>query len=136
MTLLGLLQEHRGQLAADFPRFYGIPISRIREEVTLWEFAAMAVNLPRESATWRAINGADVFEWDLSAQLLAEIANAVKWLQWSKTEDAEKRRLGTRPDLILPPWVQDPTKEVTVFGSDPVPLDELDDFLGWNYQAA
>lgn len=127
--LLGLIHEHQGQLAADFPRFYGIPLSRIREEVTLWEFAAMAANLPRESATWKALHGHERSEWDLQAQILAEVANAVRWLQWAETKDGAKNR--NRPELILPPWVEDPTKETAVFGSDPVPLDELDEFLGW-----
>lgn len=129
MMLRALLREYPGQLAADFPRFYGMALSEARYRVTLWEFASMAVNLPRESATWAAIHGAQTREWDLKAQLLAEIANSTRWLQWAQTKDGAKNR--NRPELILPPWVEDALKEVTVIGKDPIPLEEMDQWLGW-----
>lgn len=89
----------------------------------------MATNLPRESATWRALHGQERVEWDLSAQLLAEAVNALRILIWQQTKDGERGR--NRPDPILPPWVEDERREVRKFGAEPVPLDELDDFLGW-----
>ena len=89
----------------------------------------MAVHLPRESATWRALHGQDKAEWSLDVQMLAEVLNAVRWLQWAKTEDGAKGR--NRPKPIQPPWVEDPDRETRHFGSNPVPLDELHHFLGW-----
>lgn len=128
--LLGLLDKHWEQLAADFPRFYSMTLSEVRDRATAREFAAMAVNLPRESATWRALHGADHAEWDTSAQLIAEVANAVRWLQWAESKDGQANR--NRPKLILPPWEEDENREVKVFGKDPVSIAEMDEFLGWN----
>ena len=123
-----LLTEHRGPLAADMVRYYSIPLSRVRERVTLWEFAAMAAHLPRGSSVWRAVNGEARAEWGLNEQLLAVMANALHWLQWAQTKDGERGR--NRPVPILPPWEEDEAREVQRFGAEPVPLDELDAFLG------
>lgn len=49
---------------------------------------------------------------------------------WYQTEDGHKNRKAPKP--IPAPWVdQDEDKEVRHFGADPVPLGDLDAFLGW-----
>lgn len=111
-------------------RYYGTPLHRAREAFTLSELAAMVVHLPRESATWRAIHGQDRVEWDLQAQIAAQAANSLAWLVWAQTKDGERNR--NRPDPLLPPWVEDENKDVRRFGGAPLPLAELDDWLGWS----
>lgn len=126
--LLGVLAEHRGPFAADMMRYYGIPLSRAREHVQLWELAAMAKHLPRDSATQLAVDP-ESSAWGLNEQLLALVADYLAWLQWAKTEDGSKNR--NRPRPIPRPGVEDESREVRTFGSDPVALDALDEFLGW-----
>lgn len=81
---------------------------------------------PRGSALATAIQGTDV-EWDLTNQLLAAVADATKWLQWSKSKDASKG--GKPPDPIPRPGVEPTVKR---YGSieDALPEDEMIDWLG------
>lgn len=94
----------------------------------------MAVHLPPESATFRGIYGAESTEWGLAEHLLAEIADASAWLVWSKTKDAERNRNKPRP--IPRPGITPDETDTRHFGSDPVPLADLDDFLGWSAELA
>lgn len=109
-------------------RHYGVPLSRIRYFVTLWEFAAMVVNLPQDSATIVGDDHEDAM-WDLHAHLQASILDGIRWLQWSKTKDGEKNR--NRPKPIPRPGVDDRQTERRQFGAEPMPLDDLNKLLGW-----
>ena len=133
MGLPALLRERREPIAADLIRFYGIPLSQVRERVTLWEFVAMVVHLPRESATWAAEHP-DAAAWGLSEQLLAEVADSLHWLQWAKTADGSKGR--NRPKPIPRPGIKSDEREERRIGSDPIPLDELADWLAWSREVA
>lgn len=68
-------------------------------------------------------------EWGVVEQLAALQADYLALLLWSKTEDGEKNR--NRPKPIERPGIE-PDRDVQKFGSDPVPIDELEDFLGWS----
>jgi len=94
----------------------------------LREVAAWAVHLPEDSATFRAVYP-DRGPWGLSEQLLAEAVDTLHWLQWAKTVDGSKNRNHPRP--IPRPGVE-PEREKKTYGTQPVPLDELRAFLGWN----
>lgn len=88
----------------------------------------MAANLPRESVTWQAAH-TDYALWGLTEQLLADAVDQLRWLRWAKTKDGSKNR---RPPKPIPrPGVGKDTK-ARKFGADPVPLDELAEFLGWD----
>lgn len=113
-------------------RYYGIPLSQVREHVTLWEFAAMVTHLPRDSATWSA-EYPDLAMWGLAEQLQAGMLDVLHWLQWAKTTDAEKNR--NRPRPIPRPGVELDVDEQHI-GGDPVPLDELADWLAWDREVA
>lgn len=109
-------------------RHYRVPLSCVREHVTLWEFAAMAANLPvRDSAVYDAVDPEGV-AWDLHAQLQAAAVDSLRWLQWAQTKDGEKNR--NRPKPIPRPGVE-ADKDSRQIGSAPLPLSELDEFLGW-----
>lgn len=68
--------------------------------------------------------------WGLPEQLLAGAVDALHFLQWSKTTDGAKGR--NRPKPIPRPGVTPDETEERQIGSQPVTLDELDDFLQWN----
>lgn len=84
---------------------------------------------PRHSALARAVDP-ERAEWSLSDYLLAQIADANAWMVWSKSKDGQKNR--NRPKPIPRPGLEDDSTDVRVFGSDPIPIDELEDFLGWS----
>lgn len=122
-----LLREHRGPIAADFQRHYGLPLHLMPWGMPLRDVAALAANLPTDSATARAMDPDHL--WTLEAHLLATIADGIGWLAWSKSKGAEDNP--SRPPAQIPRPGVDPDagKEVKTFGSAPVPLADLDAFF-------
>lgn len=69
--------------------------------------------------------------WSLNEYLLADVVDTLRWLQWAKTEDGSRGR--NRPRPVPRPGIEEsPATVRTRFGSEPVPIAELDAFLGWN----
>lgn len=85
---------------------------------------------PQDSAIARSVDP-EASQWDLTSQLLAMATDYLAWLQWAKTEDGAKGR--RMPKRIPRPGVE-PDEDKRTFGSDPVPIGELEDFLGWAQQ--
>lgn len=71
----------------------------------------------------------DDARWGLPEQMLAAQADSLSWIVWSKTADAQKGR--NKPKPIPRPGVTSDDQDVKHFGSDPVPLSELDELFGW-----
>ena len=69
--------------------------------------------------------------WGLSEHLLALVGDYLAQSVWLNSADAEKGR--NRPQPIPRPGVG-PDEDKRTFGSDPVPIDELEAFLGWAQQ--
>lgn len=67
--------------------------------------------------------------WGLSEHLLALVADYLAWLAWMQSEDGQRNR--NKPKPLARPGVESEEREVRTFGSDPVALDALDEFLGW-----
>lgn len=82
---------------------------------------------PQDSAIARSVDP-ELSQWDLTSHLLAMVGDYLAWIAWSKTTDGEKGR--RKPKPIPRPGVE-PDEDTRTFGSDPVPIDELEDFLGW-----
>lgn len=66
-------------------------------------------------------------ESSTAAQLLHSIEHTLRVLSWQFAGDSRV----DYPKPIPAPWVEDEDHEVRTFGSDPIPLTDLDDFLGW-----
>lgn len=71
----------------------------------------------------------DAAGWGRLEQLFAELVDTAHWLKWSKTEDAKYRR--NHPKPIPRPGVEKPER----IGEEPIPMDEMDEWLGWNKTA-
>lgn len=97
------------------------------EELSWRDLLVIVRQAPQSSAVARAVEP-EQSTWGLSEQLLALVADYLAWLQWAQTEDGSKNR--NRPKPIPRPGVES-DDEVRKFGSDPVALNALDDFLGW-----
>lgn len=124
--LAGLLneEESRGPLRADFRRFYQHSVDEFRAMgVPLTEVADMAVNLPAESATHRALNPNWHHTHEL--ELSRRIEHALSILVWRKGRQKSK----DFPDPYMFPWEDDPNEAIK---GDLMTTDEIDDWLGWS----
>lgn len=93
----------------------------------LWAICKWA---PTTSALARALHP-EIGEWQLGEQLLADVADSLHWLVWSKTKDAQ--RSGARPPNRIPrPGVVDEHERIGTTQMSPA---EMDKFLGWNQEA-
>ncbi|MGW2664145.1 DUF5361 domain-containing protein [Nocardia tengchongensis] len=64
--------------------------------------------------------------WQLDQFLLAEMADCLRWLVWSKSDDARHGR--NRPEQISRPGLQSGRERVgTAMG-----LNRMNEFLGWS----
>lgn len=102
-------------------------------EFTVRDALVLLKNLPRSSATARAVHGPDLPEWGVTEHLLANLLDVARWLQWSKTEDGEKNR--NHPEPIPRPGLE-PEKSKPSFGDSAMSLHEATEWLGWGDEPA
>lgn len=89
-------------------------------------------HLPYESALARSLFGDD-YEWRLKEQILADMADSLHVLVWQQTEDGHKGKNQPKP------WPRpgiEPDEDQKTFGRDAIPMDEMDDWLGWSKELA
>ena len=92
------MRRHADALTADFRRYYG---SRVRDYGAL-EAAALAANLPRESACMRALDRRCA--WGDEAYMLWSIEYMLRLLLYSMSED--RRNGADRPEPLPNPISQ------------------------------
>lgn len=83
---------------------------------------------PADSVLSRELQGEDTdadSRWTLEAHLLAAAVDVLRWLQWTKTEDGEKRR--NMPDPIPRPGVEPPGNKKQIKGT----AEEVDVIVDW-----
>lgn len=89
MTLVTLLALGPDALRADMQRFYNLDLDEVGHSIRVMRAADLAANLPDEACVWgRADPRAG---WGTDRQLLANIADSVSFLAWTKTGDAARR---------------------------------------------
>lgn len=123
-------------MTSDFYRYFGDSPARLFDRgVPLIDIAAMAANLPPDSATIRALNPPDVDDvWDLQAQLMARVADELAVISYIQSRKAGGKP--SKPKPIRRPGVR-PEKETSTFGGEgALPIDELDAWLGEAWLAA
>lgn len=95
-----------------------------------WRDLLMVVqNLPRQSAWFSAIQGADESVWGMSEMLLADVADTLHWIQWKDTKDGAKNR--NQPKPIPRPGITDDSKKR--IGSGSLPADQMVEWLGGDF---
>lgn len=125
--LLALIDEHGEAIEFDLwqlsnPR----RLEWLGTERLEWRDLRIIVeHLPRTSALGRATLGKDA-KWGFSEQLAATQIDALNMLIWMNSEDGRKNR--RRPKPIPRPGID--TGEQNV-GRDPLPVDEMASWLGW-----
>lgn len=88
--LANLLGNHEGELRADFQRFYGLNLDGMGIDYSVTHAAALAANLPRESATVRAV--VPEAAWSDETYLLSAIEYDLRVLAWQNSKDGSKGR--------------------------------------------
>lgn len=68
----------------------------------------------------------DEWQWGLKEQLLASLLDVQRWIQWTKTEAAQKK--DPPPDPIPRPGIKPPE---AIGAGAAIPIDELEAELGW-----
>lgn len=97
MVLWWLLGNHPSELRADFQRYYNLNLDGMGNDYTVTHAAALAVNLPSDSAVLKAMyprNG-----WTTTEYLLHAIEFNLRVLAWQNTKDGAK---GIRKPKPLP----------------------------------
>ena len=122
LSLAALIDEHPQAIQADLID-RGLRLRRLgTDELTWQDLAAIIACLPPESALGRALN--PDWMWGLPEMLAADIADSQRWLVWSKTVDAQRKR--NRPQPIPRPGVKRPERI-----GDKASIAEMNKFLGW-----
>jgi hypothetical protein len=105
-VFLGFWASHRDELEADFQQFYGLDLlGDLGVTLSPARAARLAYQLPRSARVWVSVttDGEDVAHiWTPEYRLLAEIYNAVTWLQWSRTKAAQDNP-HSAPHPLVPP---------------------------------
>lgn len=127
-ALAGLLGNHPDALLADFYRYYGdAPRSLHGRGVPLTHIAAMAANLPPDSAVARAIRPPEPDDvWTLDAQLTATAVDLLGGILAIQRARFEGKRRVSFPDPIQRPGVG--SKE----GTDNLGGDTFDSAEAWD----
>lgn len=113
----------RGALVADFHRYYGVSLKSVRHSgIPLSEVADMAIHLPPDSATRRALDP----HWQRTNEVdfLRAMEHTLRILVWQNNAS----KTAKVPERIPLPW--DPKEDGTI-EVDRMTLEEADDFLGW-----
>ncbi|GAB2525482.1 DUF5361 domain-containing protein [Nocardia heshunensis] len=95
-------------------------------ETLSWsDLKAIVKFLPPDSALMRTMHP-EAHRWRLDQYLLAEMADCLRWLVWSKSDDARNGR--NRPEPITRPGVESGRERVgTAMG-----VERINEFLGWS----
>lgn len=124
--LVEILDEYESALTYDL-LVMGLKLRLLGTQEFSWgELLAIVQNSPRSSAFYRAQHP-DQWMWTEAEHLLAAIADAQHLLLW---QNGSGKR-ADRPKPIQRPGVV--TDEVKTFGKDPIPYDEMADWLGGQF---
>ena len=128
--LASLLGNHPDELRADFQRFYGLKLDGMGVDYSMAHAAALAANLPRESATVRAVSPEAA--WSDATYLLAAIEYDLRVLAWQNSKDGMKGRNRPKPvqtpaDVARVRDKLDGTDLAEVAAALGIPLKEVDD---------
>ncbi|WP_282777286.1 MULTISPECIES: DUF5361 domain-containing protein [unclassified Nocardia] len=104
----------------------GLRLRRLGTDELSWrDLKAVVSFLPPDSALMRTMHP-ETYRWQLDQQLLAEMTDCLRWMMWSKSDDARHGR--NRPARIPRPGVESDRERVGTAMS----IDRINEFLGWS----
>lgn len=116
---------------ADLRRYYGIALTDCRARMGVLEFAALALNLPQDSATSRSIDPRWWVTPEVEFLRLAE--HRLRYLAWQQSEDASKKPPRNVPELLpldKGEGRQQRIEKGAVIG-DAMSREQMDAAIGW-----
>ncbi|WP_433669685.1 DUF5361 domain-containing protein [Nocardia sp. CA-136227] len=125
LSLDALLEEHSEAIEYDLIAL-GLRLRQLSGEALSWrDLWAIVKFLPPDSALMRTMHPED-HRWRLEQHLLAEMTDCLRWLVWSKSDDARNGR--NRPERISRPGLESDRERV----GTAVGVDRINEFLGWS----
>lgn len=123
LGLLDLLDEHAEAVTYDLLTL-GLRLRDLGTDALTWaELLAVARHAPPGSAVRRATDPDHI--WGLPEQLLAGVVDLLAVGNWQRGQMPRR----DYPKPIPRPGVE---PESTTYGSQPLPMDEMADWLGWS----
>ncbi|WP_446224979.1 DUF5361 domain-containing protein [Nocardia sp. IBHARD005] len=128
LGLDALVQEHGEAIEFDLID-RGLRLRQLGTNKLTWgDLRAIVTHRKPDSALSRALRPDD-WAWQLPELLLADIADSLRWLRWAKSTAA---RHGRPPKPIPRPGVN---SGVEKYGTQPIPIEDMAKFLGWEEAA-
>lgn len=136
--LRGVLRDHSEAVEYDLLRL-GKHLDDLGTPALSWrDLFVIVTRAQPDTATFKALNP----EWQHTHEIefLRSIEYRLRWLQWAQTADATgetPKRKGPPPRNVPEvwplPWDDPPPvkKPAEGYTGDAVPIDELNEFLGW-----
>lgn len=122
LGLRRLLAEHQEAIEYDLIGL-GLRLDWLGTEALSWrDLLVITHKSPQGSALYAGVHG-ERSEWGLSEFLLAHMIDLLAEANWQRTG-----RPGGHPKPFPRPGLE---PEGTTYGSDPIPLDEMAEWLGW-----
>ncbi|WP_236567109.1 DUF5361 domain-containing protein [Nocardia sp. CY41] len=126
LSLDALIEAHPHAIESDLID-RGLRLRDLGTDQLSWGDLRAIVQCARpESALVRATRPTE-WQWGLTEHLLADIADSLRWLRWSKTKAAQSRS-AQPPQPIQRPGLTDDREK---YGTQPMTVTEMDKFLGW-----
>lgn len=121
-----LIEAHRVPLEFDLIGL-GLRLRDLGTDALTWsDLWAICSCASPDSALSRALHP-DSAQWRLGELLLADIADSLRWIAWTKSRAAQ--RPGARPPKRIPrPGVEDDREQI---GTTQMSVEDMDAFLGW-----
>ncbi|TQM29861.1 DUF5361 domain-containing protein [Nocardia bhagyanarayanae] len=127
LSLDALLEEHTEAIEYDLITI-GLRLRMLGTDDLSWrDLKALIKQAPADSALARSVYGED-HQWQLGQHLLADMADSLRWLVWSKTKAAQDGR--DRPEPIPRPGVTRGVERIGTAAS----IEAMNDFLTWDDQ--
>lgn len=124
-SLLALLDEHQEAVEYELIAL-GLRLHWLGADLTWRDLLVVVRQSPPGNAIARSIDPQGA-AWGVAEHLQRHTIDLLAAANWMASEDGSKGR--NRPKPYPGPGVVDPDE--AVYGSGAVPLDELDEFLGW-----
>jgi len=121
--LLNLIDRHQEAVEYDLIT-HGLRLDYLGTDDLTWRDLKVIIGQqPTGSAVSRAIDGND-YVWDLKAQLLARIADDLAVNNWLTSGGKKSRNPYPKP-------IERPGTRPERYGKDPIAIDDMADWLGW-----
>ncbi|MCH9277204.1 DUF5361 domain-containing protein [Bifidobacterium amazonense] len=106
-----MLAKSPDALRADFQRFYNLDLDEVGHTVRPMRAADLAAWLPDDARIWGQFDPRA--QWGTMRQLVANVADSVNFLAWTKTNEAARKGARWKNQIQRPGTNQTPKTTIT-----------------------